>query len=462
MPIKSSTLTSVEPDQNLLHTAYFVEQVSLLLVIQIATINLLCGLFAPVAHLLPASLTSMSVASALAAQTSTIALFLSEPSRSLRNQSFGKAFAGFTTFVALISLWASVSSRVPALQRLLHDHDFASQHSSEIASAACFALLGVGILLIRSRESFAAKLADGVASCVAILLLVIVAEVLFRFAKLPGTNASELPPIPSVACLVLLTFAILVRRAELGIFSVFLGCGIGGRVARILAPVLLLLPLIRELGRARLLNAQLIPMRHATAVLTSTAIAIGFVLLMFLCRLINSMQTEIQNLTLRDELTGLYNFRGFNLFAEQAFRLARRAGQDFGVLFVDMDNLKKINDESGHNLGSVCLVEIARLLKTNFRETDVIGRLGGDEFVVAGQFDAQGISSTMERLRSDAFNARLPGVRIPLSLSMGYALTTDVSDETMKAVVARADKAMYKDKRAKKRSVSEAEAIKVG
>ena len=115
-----------------------------------------------------------------------------------------------------------------------------------------------------------------------------------------------------------------------------------------------------------------------------------------------------------------------------------------------MDNLKKINDEWGHNAGSACLVEIAKLLSANFRETDVIGRLGGDEFVVAGQFDAPAISHAIERIRSNAFESRIPGLHAPLTLSMGYAVGEGLSEETMKSILSRADKAMYKEKRAKK------------
>jgi diguanylate cyclase (GGDEF)-like protein len=182
------------------------------------------------------------------------------------------------------------------------------------------------------------------------------------------------------------------------------------------------------------------------------ATIISFALLMLVVRLINRMQNEIQGLTLRDELTGLYNFRGFNLFADQAFRLARRARMPFGVLFVDMDNLKIINDELGHSAGSVSLIETAKLLTATFRETDVIGRLGGDEFVVAGQFDSSEIAVAIDRLRvGAAAKTQLADNRFFLSLSMGFAATDHAADETLKSVVSRADKAMYKEKRAKKR-----------
>jgi diguanylate cyclase (GGDEF)-like protein len=117
-----------------------------------------------------------------------------------------------------------------------------------------------------------------------------------------------------------------------------------------------------------------------------------------------------------------------------------------------MDNLKIINDELGHSAGSVSLVETAKLLTATFRETDVIGRLGGDEFVVAGQFDPEEISVAIERIRTGAAaKTQLAGSRFFLSLSMGYAGTDHSTEETLKSIISRADKAMYKEKRAKKR-----------
>ena len=450
MPIQSSTFTSGEPDQNLLHTIFFVEQVSLLLVIQFALANLLFCVFKPVGHLLPSSFLGMSIGSVLAVMCSAMGLFFMEIKHPWRIKLLGKPLAGLSSLIAVASGLATASAQWPALRLVLYRHPLLQRFPSEPASAICFLLLGIGILLIHSRESLGSHIADAVAASVGFLVLIITSQRLFSYANAPGATTIGLPSFPTFVCLGLLTLVVILRRAENGIFSVFLGDGIGGRTARILAPIIFLIPLMREVGRARLLHAALIPASYATAVLTSTTIAVGFALLILLSRLISSMQTEIQTLTLRDELTGLYSYRGFNLFAEQAFRLAKRAGQSYGVLFIDMDNLKVINDELGHHAGSTCLIEIGKLLVASFRETDVIGRLGGDEFVVAGQFDTFEMSDAIERIHSSASKSHIPGVHMPLSLSMGYAVTNRLSDETMKSLVSRADKAMYKEKRRKK------------
>jgi diguanylate cyclase (GGDEF)-like protein len=163
------------------------------------------------------------------------------------------------------------------------------------------------------------------------------------------------------------------------------------------------------------------------------------------------MEKEIHDLTLRDELTGLYNMRGFYLLGEQTLRLAQRAELPFSVLFIDLDGLKRINDDLGHNTGSTYLAETGELVMNCFRETDVKGRFGGDEFVVAGQFSMVGIELAATRLKSmaDAQNQKNPR-KHPLSLSAGWVTLDHPSNESLKELVRRADEAMYRDKRAKK------------
>jgi diguanylate cyclase (GGDEF)-like protein len=450
--IKALTFTSGDPDQALTHSAFFVEQVSLLLVIQLGLVNLLSQALRPIHQFFPVSLLGMSVGSALAALFSAIALLLIE-SKSSRPQALGKAFGGITIVLAALPLCTPCVAWFEEL-RLLIRGDLMPRQSSEIAVTICLLLLGIGILLVHSRSSLSSHLADATSGCLAFLLLVLTSESLFSRARVPGASTAGLPPFVLLLCLGLLTLVLVIRRAQHGIFAVFLGNGIGGRVARLLAPIVILINLGREVGRARILATQLVPRRYAASVLSSVAILVGFVLLVLLCRLINGMQAEIENLTLRDELTGLYSYRGFNLFAEQAFGLSRRAQKSFGVLFVDMDNLKSINDGLGHPQGSACLVQIAKLLTTTFREIDLIGRLGGDEFVVAGQFEASEMANATERLRSNALESRIPDVKVSLSLSMGYAISQGYSDETLKSLLSRADKAMYQEKRAKKRTVA--------
>ena len=89
---------------------------------------------------------------------------------------------------------------------------------------------------------------------------------------------------------------------------------------------------------------------------------------------------ELENLSLVDDLTGLYNRKGFLALAHHRVKLAQRTGEPFFVAFVDMDDLKQINDTFGHQAGNCALVDAATVLKQCFRDSDILARLGGDEF----------------------------------------------------------------------------------
>src|SRR4030042_4829587 len=93
------------------------------------------------------------------------------------------------------------------------------------------------------------------------------------------------------------------------------------------------------------------------------------------------VQKRIRSMLVTDELTGLYNRRGFFTFAEQEIKLANRLRRELYLLYADLDNLKEINDSFGHMEGDSVLIETAKILRETFRQSDIIARIGGDEFV---------------------------------------------------------------------------------
>ena len=445
MPVRASNIH--EPSHNLLHSVFFIEQICLITSAQIALLNVLSNLFTPIEYYLPTTLLHMRATSASAALCASIALFLLESGRSEQVRHAGQFLGAITGIIAIVALWQDALNSGPPGAA-----DHLGLHIGHLFLAPCaFFFLGLVILFLRSRDSLPSHIADGLTSLLSFTVLVLLSECIYGLLKIPGSSVIGPIKIPTLACLALLTFTAILRRAESGIFSFLLAGGIDGQFARILAPLLLSLPILREISRSRLLDSHLVPARYATAILSSFATLISFVLLFALSRLVLRMQSEVQQLNLRDELTGLYNFRGFNLFAEQAYRLAARSQQPFGILFLDLDNLKVINDTLGHSAGSVFLIETAKLLNSTFRETDVIGRLGGDEFVIAGSFEPHEITVAIQRLRSAAAARNVMDGQ-SISLSLGYASNDHGPAESLKVIVARADKAMYKEKREKKRS----------
>jgi two-component system cell cycle response regulator len=165
-------------------------------------------------------------------------------------------------------------------------------------------------------------------------------------------------------------------------------------------------------------------------------------------------QSRLQNLTLVDELTGVYNRRGFMTIAHQQTKLAQRTQSPWVIVFADVDGLKKINDTFGHPEGDQVLREVARLLKSTFRESDVIARIGGDEFAVMAFAATETLATSFtRRLQAmvDTVNAT-PGRRYRLAISLGLAHYDPLNPRRVEDVLAQADAAMYKHKRKQKKS----------
>jgi diguanylate cyclase (GGDEF)-like protein len=442
MPNRAGVIPPDQPDPRILRKLFIVEQIGLFLAVQLALINLLARFLPHLKNVLPAGLVQMQATSALAALCAVLGLFLSEATESRSMLRLSRVFAVVTMLIAIWDLIVPVWGAIGGFDRIINGSQIASRNSSTLVSAVAFVLIGFVILFLHSGDSASGRIADVVMLGLFFLVFILLTEFIFGLAELPGSSTTGLTSTTTLGCLSLITLVIVLARIEYGAISIFAAYGMGSRIARILAPILLVLPCMREILRAHLLNSELVPRHYATAVLTSVATVVVLVLLLLLTRLMNKMHSEIQDLNLRDELTGLYSVRGFYLLAEQAYRFARRAQLPFGVLFVDMDNLKTINDELGHDAGSASLVETAQLLNASFRETDIVGRVGGDEFIVVGQFNELEI----EVARKNHGRGR----QYPLSLSIGHATTENPSASTLKSLVAMADKAMYDEKRKKK------------
>jgi diguanylate cyclase (GGDEF)-like protein len=166
----------------------------------------------------------------------------------------------------------------------------------------------------------------------------------------------------------------------------------------------------------------------------------------------HQMRLAVKNVSLIDNLTGLYNRSGFLALAERQRSIARRTGRGFILLFADLDGLKVINDTYGHAEGDRVLVAAADVLRSTFRDSDIIARLGGDEFAVlaidaAGNnpaWPARRIREKLDRYREQ--NA----VRPALSLSIGVVQADPSGSSPIEQLLAQADTVMYAEKRSKR------------
>ena len=170
-----------------------------------------------------------------------------------------------------------------------------------------------------------------------------------------------------------------------------------------------------------------------------------------------NVQQELQRLARSDTLTGLANRRQFDELLEQSLARHRRTRRPFALIFLDVDHFKAINDGHGHGAGDAVLKEFAARLQHSLRETDVAARLSGDEFVVI----LDGLGSRDEAVA--VADKLLHAIRVPMAIadkmlhvtvSMGLAWQEGSIDVEAQALMARADRALYRAKEGGRNAVS--------
>ena len=168
-------------------------------------------------------------------------------------------------------------------------------------------------------------------------------------------------------------------------------------------------------------------------------------------RVADRLELELRNEAREDPLTGLLNRRAFDGELNRAVDLARRYNAVISLLFIDLDEFKKVNDEHGHAVGDMALTHVAALLTSHVRRSDVVARVGGDEFaLLLWQTDNRMAQSKAKAL--SGLIAGNPLSREHYSLALGASIgATEIADtdDDASAVLARADKAMYAAKHAR-------------
>ncbi len=428
--IAPDTLT-VLPDPRLFRAARWTQRICL----GVAAVAILFGL-------MPLFGTEMSVWLAagmrgsllflLTALLCGISLLLAEPGWTWVAVSYARSVVNFFVICGAAAL--IFAARV--------ENDTGSQQNAAFPPAGLtvgFAALAIAVVLVDKRNWLLNRLEDVLVCGLCLLGLLLVSDAVFgRFALFGGT-ADNQGWTALLLCLLALTIVVTLHQAEHGVFSIFLGVGVGSNLARVFAPILLLLPFAWEtmnvwmnrVGPGGHLNA---------ALLASCGVGVAVGILLFFAWRISALENEIHDLILRDEATRLYNVRGFHMLAEHALRLAQRSNIPFSVLFIDLENLSQIHAQLGQDASTASLAEAGELLRATFRESDIKGRIDGDKFAVAGRFDRAGISVAALRLEASAAACNAKSARaIPLKFSMGHVTSSETNEaESLKELLERA------------------------
>jgi two-component system cell cycle response regulator len=220
------------------------------------------------------------------------------------------------------------------------------------------------------------------------------------------------------------------------------------------------LTLTRELSKHDQSLPVMVMTGHGDEYSAETAIALGarefiskpFSITEFIIRFHKMMddhrgEEALLALSLTDELTGLHNRRRFFVVAEQCLKLAIRMKKRPLLLFIDLDDLKWINDHYGHNEGDQALIGLADILKKTFRESDIIARIGGDEFVVLLESTDEKSETMITRLHENVKEYNAKRSQHILSISLGTAYFDPEYPISIDELLAKADALMYAQKR---------------
>jgi diguanylate cyclase (GGDEF)-like protein len=158
-------------------------------------------------------------------------------------------------------------------------------------------------------------------------------------------------------------------------------------------------------------------------------------------RRLEQLNLELERLSVTDKLTGLFNRVRLDAVLNGEIDRAARSGRPFGVILLDIDHFKQVNDEHGHQVGDQVLQGVAGLLAGNTRKVDTVGRWGGEEFlIICPHVDMEGIAQLAEKLRQAIAGHDFPVVG---QKTASFGVCTYWPDDHANSLVARADAALY-------------------
>jgi diguanylate cyclase (GGDEF)-like protein len=420
----------------------------------IATIVLVGWLVPVVGSALPEGWSLMKANTALVILLSCASLILTQPQHGITAFRTGYSCGLMVFVLAGATLFGHLAGQSLWLDTLVAE-DIGAEMPGRMSlqTAIYFMLLSI-TLVFRRRQQSKNHFLDAVTIALIIMVLMIFSGYLFGALHLFGHSAETRTSPHTLISMVLLLLASVVSRLRSDFFSIFVGIGIGSHIARISIPWTIGLPFIIISIGAFSMTQGWLPLSYAAALTATTTSILLFTVVLWLARKINTLEMDLRDKSLTDELTGVHNRRGLYLIGEHMLLEANREKTSLTVLYFDLDGLKAVNDTLGHDVGSELLLDFAKLLRNHFRHNDEVARIGGDEFAVLikdGQTDI-----LLQRLMEETVRVNeAENKPYRISYSMGQVSSDPKKRETLSDLVARADADMYAQKRQKKSSHEE-------
>lgn len=159
---------------------------------------------------------------------------------------------------------------------------------------------------------------------------------------------------------------------------------------------------------------------------------------------LKKIEDQLRHISFHDILTGLYNR---NYMEQEIIRVSSGGYDPVGFISIDVDGLKLVNDNCGHAAGDILLITVGQILKSCFREDDIIARVGGDEFaVLLPMSDAMTVQKACRRIKNKIFEHNLVNLNMPISISIGWSVGHPSISDVLDKIIVEADDIMYNEK----------------
>lgn len=163
---------------------------------------------------------------------------------------------------------------------------------------------------------------------------------------------------------------------------------------------------------------------------------------------LDQAMTEVQELSIRDELTGLYNRRFFNTQAPKILRQTQQYNQPLSVMLSDIDHFKQINDRFSHLVGDQVLRQVAQLLMKETRSSDLVARFGGEEFIaVFPAANPEQAAQLCDRLRLCIQSYNWSSIHPDLQVTISMGISSEAHSNDLEKIISMADEKLYQAKR---------------
>ena len=391
-------------------------------------------------------------------------LLLPDPPRRSRHY-WGLCLAALVASLGIITTIEYVSGLNLRIDQLIFQQDagaIATSHPGRMSpgTATTFLALGLALLLLDGETRRGKRPAQ------VLTLWGVFGAVMSLSGYINGARATfrifSFTPVAVLLALLLamMSVAILFARPRVGIAGDLTGRFPGSAMARRFLPAVIVVPILAAWIRMRVQQAGLFGVQLGLSLNVAINVLTLSLLVWLNARQLNNTEESLERVreaknllydaSLKDELTGLYNRRGFLVFAEEQLKFACSGRRELLVVFADVDGLKAINDGYGHAEGDRALKHAAEVLLTVFRDTDVVARLGGDEFAVlaldcspAGLVRINAHFDKMLRVVNHRHNPW------KLSISVGTVQVDSSHQLSISELLSKADTLMYECKREK-------------